>query len=98
MNEVNCPYCKAEIKIEQCECFDSDERYQIECGICGQLFQVQPEYKIFYRVFKTECLNDKKHNYVVTYKDDSLRIKECAICGDREVIGISRRRVIPLNI
>lgn len=97
MNEIECPYCKAQF--ECCEddepWNDPDESYEMECDKCGKAFVLRVAIRYHCESRKADCLNGAPHKYG---KWMSLWLidgsKECQVRSCKDC-GIDERRTIP---
>lgn len=64
MEDVRCPYCEEEIKIEPTDFEHYQEYEEYECERCSKNFEVYAEPTIDYTVCgKADCLNGADHKW-----------------------------------
>jgi len=59
MSYEQCPYCDAEIEIENDDNYNESETYQQECSKCGKTFVYT--ISIDHHCYKADCLNRDNH-------------------------------------
>ncbi len=99
MNDLNCPYCDAELNICHDDGFGYEEgvNHQMECGECEKSFVFQTSILFYYEAEKADCLNDGKHNWKIDSNYPQFFAKmECSTCGDKRELTEEER--IEFNI
>ena len=86
MNDVNCPYCNAELDINHDDGrgYTEDELHQQDCDSCGKTFVFTTYIMYHYTPEKADCLNGSSHDFkpTHTYPKEFTRM-ECSMCGER---------------
>ena len=59
MNDLECPYCAEELKINNDDGFgyEEDTAHEMECYECGKKFTFQTHISFSYYPEKADCLN-----------------------------------------
>jgi len=93
MNDVNCPYCNAEIEICHDDGFGYDEGilHEYECNACDNYFVFTTDIIIKHYAKKADCLNDGNHIYeeTKTYPKRYSKLR-CKTCGDEKPLPKER--------
>jgi transcription elongation factor Elf1 len=89
-NNVECPYCEAELEVCQDDGFatDESETYEQECHNCGKLFALQVAIHWDFNGHKAECMNGGAHNLVEIMSTGPWHIgyKYCKDCCNKILI------------
>ena len=66
--DLECPYCEKELDVNHDDGFGYDEnmKHEMECDHCGKRFVFQTSISYYYESEKADCLNDGKHDYVLS--------------------------------
>ena len=77
MKDVECPYCGADVNINQDDGagYDESETHQQECHACDKTFVFTTAISFDYRVNKADCLNGGEHQFKPTAGSGLLRWK-----------------------
>lgn len=96
MEDVECPYCDAELEINHDDGFGYDENtlHEMECGECEKNFVFSTSISFYYESFKADCLNNQDHTYELTHTVprafSTMRCKDCE--ETRELTDLERER------
>ncbi len=98
MNDLECPYCDAELKVNHDDGFGyaEDESHEMECDKCEKSFTFQTHINFSYHPSKADCLNTGHHIFsewkqLWEHEGISTQDRECETCGKYE------RRNLPLS-
>tara|TARA_B100000378_G_scaffold70854_1_gene54080 strand:+ start:12062 stop:12364 length:303 start_codon:yes stop_codon:yes gene_type:complete len=86
MNDINCPYCDAELEVchDDGEGYSEDELHQMNCSNCDKDFVFTTTIMFSYHPEKADCLNGSGHNFKRTHTVPRRYTKmECTMCGER---------------
>lgn len=86
MNDLNCPYCGAELDVnhEDGQNYEQDVKHEMECLQCDRRFVFTTEIIFRYEAEKADCLNGGNHDWQPTHTyPKEFTEMECTICGDR---------------
>jgi hypothetical protein len=84
MNNLECPYCEADLGDYVDECHDSNVDYEYECPKCGKSFIFTIEYYPSFTSNKADCLNGEEHQFedMVGFPEEYFKgRKKCKDCG-----------------
>jgi len=88
-NDINCPYCDAELDINHDDGYGygEDEVFQQECGNCLKSFIFTTSIIYSYNVEKADCLNGAEHRYkpTVTHPIEFTRMR-CEVCDQKRAL------------
>lgn len=83
MNDIKCPYCKAEQEIchDDGYGYEEDEVHQQECWACEKLFVYTTSISFYYQAYRADCLNGAEHKFraTTTYPIECTRMR-CVDC------------------
>ena len=90
MNDVNCPYCDAELEINHDDGYgyEEDEIYTQECSECGKTFTYTTSISFYYEAEQAPCQNGEEHRlkpmrgYPSEFYEGKIR---CEWCGEEFV-------------
>lgn len=87
MNDTNCPYCNAEIKInhDDGEGYAEDETHQQQCSECDKTFVFTTSIHFHYSPEKADCLNGGEHKWkeTMTIPREYSRLR-CEMCSEEK--------------
>lgn len=87
MNDVECPYCGAELEICHDDGYgmDEDELHQQECSECEKTFTYTTAIILHHTAYKADCLNGGEHQYkrTLTYPPQYAKMR-CKTCWDEQ--------------
>jgi hypothetical protein len=85
MKEMKCPYCDHYFSINHEDDYDEGTKYQCQCPKCEKYFVYETVISFDYFIEKADCLNGRKHEYVMscTYPKE-FEYEYCKICGKRK--------------
>ena len=79
MNDTEeCPYCSAQVKVDDSE---GGRSYEEECNQCEKLFEVHIEYYPSYRLKKAPCLNGDPCDFDSTVYGGDKIYRRCSVCN-----------------
>ena len=69
MNDIECPYCEADLEINHDDGvgYSQDEVHQQRCSNCEKYFTYTTSISFSYDAQKADCLNDGKHNFELSH-------------------------------
>ena len=89
MNDVECPYCGAEVEINHDDGYgyEEDKIHEQQCGECDKTFVYQTSIHFSHEASKADCLNGGEHKYkrTSTYPPEFARM-QCEDCGHERPI------------
>lgn len=94
MNDVECPYCGAEVEINHDDGYgyEEDETYEQQCPECEKNFSYTTYISFSHTAYKADCLNGSPHKYekTTTYPPEFAKLR-CADCGDEKPLDFEAR-------
>ena len=65
MNEIECPYCEGENKVDHDggEGYTEDKAHEMECDHCKKNFVFHTQISLYYSPKKADCLNGSPHKF-----------------------------------
>lgn len=88
MNDVECPYCGADLEINHDDGYgyEEDQKHEQTCGKCDRAFVFTTSISYHYEVEKAPCLNGEPHDMkpVTHYPRFFPDWKRCACCEHEE--------------
>lgn len=97
MNDVNCPYCDADLEINHDDGYGygEDVTYQQQCGSCGKTFVYNTCISFTYHANKADCLNGGDHDFHPTHSfpKEYTRMR-CSYCDDERLMTEEERKWI----
>lgn len=94
-NDVECPYCGADLEINHDDGYGYEEgrTHQQECGNCEKTFVYTTSIMFSYEAEKADCLNGANHDYRPTTTYPRIATKmECTICANRRELTAEERQ------
>lgn len=92
MNDVECPYCGADVEINHDDGagYTEDETHEQRCDSCDKTFAFTTSICFYYSAKKADCLNGGEHDYhkTATYPERYARLR-CSMCADEKPIAES---------
>lgn len=82
--QIECPYCDAEIDCNDEDCNETSENYESECPKCGKSYTFTVDWSKNIYPAKADCLNDGKHDWKPNgcYPKQYSRMR-CSMCNDQ---------------
>lgn len=92
MDEVECPYCEANVEINHDDGAHYDENRSEEmcCPECDKYFMVSVSLSRYFEGEKADCLNDGEHDWQEIHgypKEYFVNRRRCSMCGEEKVIN-----------
>ena len=90
MNDLNCPYCDAELDVCHDDVgYEENTLHEMECPKCEKNFVFETTSTFSYSPEKADCLNDGNHIYtdwhqLYAHDGKSHQQKVCISCGDQK--------------
>lgn len=94
MNDINCPYCDAELDICHDDGFGyaEGEKHQMECDKCNKTFVFETSISFYYEPEKADCLNDGNHDYKLSHTiPNAFSTMVCSMCDDKRELTEEER-------
>lgn len=91
---VNCPYCDAELEINDDDGFgyEEDIKHEMECDECEKRFVFTTSRLFLYEGEKADCLNGEDHKYKLTHTHPKEFSKmRCEYCDDERELTDKER-------
>jgi hypothetical protein len=90
MNEIECPYCRAEQEYNG-DGLSDDESEEVQCEICEKNFMITACVSVSYDSRKCDCLNGAEHRFQdtrsfprITYGKIRMKCDYCELVKTRE--------------
>lgn len=97
MNDINCPYCNAELEIDHDEGYgyEEDQIYEQECVECHKYFVYSTSISYYYDAEKADCLNGSEHDWkqTTTYPKEFTKMR-CSMCDAERTLTSNEKEAI----
>lgn len=91
MTNITCPYCEHDCGHPHDHEYFNTGEYEHDCDSCSKIFMFRLEYDPYCDEWKTDCLNDGKHDWKKIDSHPYMKNKRrCSICGKEKTLEFEK--------